>query len=131
MIQVCAAVIYFNGKYLLTTRSENRHLAGLWEFPGGKIHDSESVYECLIREIKEEIDLEVTPLDLMFSVIHHYPEKSVCINFYRVILNNSASFNPIAKEGQKIKLFAPGELTDCEIVPADLSMIAYLMLADL
>lgn len=82
-VVVAAAVIIKNGRVLLTRRAEGQHLAGIWEFPGGKLEHGESPEEALVRECREECGIEVE-IDEILDVAHHrYPEKEVLILFYR------------------------------------------------
>jgi 8-oxo-dGTP diphosphatase len=82
-VVVAAAVIIKNGRVLLTRRAEGQHLAGIWEFPGGKLEHGESPEEALVRECREECGIEVE-IDEILDVTHHrYPEKEVLILFYR------------------------------------------------
>lgn len=81
-IQVAAAVIQRDGRYLITQRSAHTHLAGYWEFPGGKQEEGESLEACLVREVREELNVEVSEIT-PFIVIHHdYPDKSVDLHFF-------------------------------------------------
>lgn len=83
MIDVAAALVFRNGKLLIAQRHEGAHLGGLWEFPGGKREPGESFQQCLARELKEELDMEVDVLELVESVTHEYPEKVVHLRFFR------------------------------------------------
>lgn len=81
-IQVAAAVIECEGRYLITQRGAHTHLEGYWEFPGGKREADESLEACLIRELREELGVEVTQ-PIPFSVIQHeYPDKAVELHFF-------------------------------------------------
>jgi 8-oxo-dGTP diphosphatase len=82
-IQVAAALILHEGRYLITRRKAGVHLEGFWEFPGGKREPDESLEECLHREVREELGIEVTR-PVLFQVIRHdYPEKTVELHFFR------------------------------------------------
>ena len=59
LLQVAAALIWRDGKLLITSRPKGRHLAGFWEFPGGKQEEDETLRRCLEREIKEELGVEI------------------------------------------------------------------------
>ena len=76
-IVVAAAVIERAGAVLVTRRLKGTHLEGLWEFPGGKCEAGESIRECLIREIAEELAVRVVPRETMLVTTHVYPEKTV------------------------------------------------------
>lgn len=77
IIPVTCAIIFFEGKVLVTQRSEKMDLPGKWEFPGGKIEPNESPEECLKREIKEELSLEIGISERLTPVLHHYSDKSI------------------------------------------------------
>ena len=90
-IVVVAAIIERDGRFLVTLRPDGTHLAGHWEFPGGKVHDSETHVEALRREVFEELDCVVDVGELAHSVTHAYPEKTVQLFFYRCALKASRS----------------------------------------
>ena len=81
-IDVAAALVFREGKLLITQRYAQAHLGGLWEFPGGKREPKESFEECLVRELREELGIEVTVGELVESITHEYPEKTVHLKFY-------------------------------------------------
>src|SRR5688572_28642835 len=76
IIQVSAGLIFRSGQLLITQRHADAHLGGLWEFPGGKREPGESFEQCLARELKEELGIEVVVGELFESVTHAYPEKT-------------------------------------------------------
>ena len=80
-IEVSAALIFRSGKLLITRRHSAAHLGGLWEFPGGKREPDETFEQCLVREIREELGMEISVGKLFESVIHAYPEKTVRLKF--------------------------------------------------
>ena len=82
IIEVSAALIFRGGKLLITQRHADAHLGGLWEFPGGKREDGESFEQCLVREIREELGVEISVRDLFEEIRHAYPEKSVHLKFF-------------------------------------------------
>jgi mutator protein MutT len=81
-IDVAAALIFRNGKILITQRHADSHLGGLWEFPGGKREQNETFEQCLVREIREELDVRISVGKLFESVTHAYPEKTVRLKFF-------------------------------------------------
>src|SRR5215475_16044706 len=83
VIDVAAGLIFREGKLLITKRYDDAHLGGLWEFPGGKREASESFEQCLVRELREELGIEVDVGELVESLVHDYPEKTVVLKFYR------------------------------------------------
>jgi mutator protein MutT len=83
IIDVAAALVFRDGKLLITQRYAKAHLGGLWEFPGGKREPEETFEQCLVRELREELGIEVAVGELVESLTHEYPEKTVHLNFYR------------------------------------------------
>ena len=83
VITVVAAVIEENGAFLVTRRQKGVHLAGLWEFPGGKIDEGETHHAALTREIREELDADVDVGDLVFEITHAYDDRTVSVFIYR------------------------------------------------
>jgi mutator protein MutT len=82
-IDVAAALLFRDGKLLITQRHPEAHLGGLWEFPGGKREPGETFENCLVREIKEELGMEIAVGELVSAVTHGYPEKTVHLKFFR------------------------------------------------
>ena len=83
VIDVAAGLIFRNGKLLITQRFPGSHLGGLWEFPGGKREADESFEQSLHRELREELGVDVEVCELMETIRHDYPEKSVLLKFFR------------------------------------------------
>ena len=81
-IEVSAALIFRGGKLLITQRHAKSHLGGLWEFPGGKREPGETFEQCLVREIREELGVEISVGKLFKEISHDYPEKSVLLKFF-------------------------------------------------
>jgi mutator protein MutT len=82
VIDVAAALVFRGGKLLITQRYLEAHLGGLWEFPGGKREPGEAFEQCLVRELQEELGIEVTVGKLLESLTHAYPERTVHLRFY-------------------------------------------------
>ena len=85
-VEVAAGLVFRNGQLLITQRHADAHLGGLWEFPGGKREPQESFEECLRRELKEELGVEIEIHELVDSITHEYPEKTVTLKFFRCSL---------------------------------------------
>ncbi len=83
IVDVAAGLIFREGRLLITQRQEDVHLAGLWEFPGGKREPNETFEQCLERELREELGVEVMIGELIESLTHEYPEKTVNLRFFR------------------------------------------------
>jgi len=83
IIDVAAGLVFRDGKLLITERYADAHLGGLWEFPGGKREPGESFEQCLERELREELGIEVVVGRLVDSLTHEYPERTVHLQFFR------------------------------------------------
>ncbi|MGO8676941.1 MAG: 8-oxo-dGTP diphosphatase MutT [Limisphaerales bacterium] len=81
-IEVAAGLVFRQGKLLITQRRPEADQGGLWEFPGGKREKNESFEACLARELREELGIEVGVGELVESLTHAYPEKTVSLRFY-------------------------------------------------
>ena len=86
MIEVVAGIIYKNSKFLIAQRNINKAQGGLWEFPGGKVEKDESYERALIREIKEELNVDIEVDEYIGESIYHYPEKDIKLIFYKAKL---------------------------------------------
>ncbi len=73
LIEVAAGLVLRNGRLLITQRRAQDHLGGLWEFPGGKREPNETFEECVRRELKEELGVEVEVRELFDSLTYDYP----------------------------------------------------------
>jgi 8-oxo-dGTP diphosphatase len=81
-IDVAAGLVFRDGKLLIAQRHAEAHLGGLWEFPGGKREAGETYEKCLARELREELGIEVDVGELVESLTHEYPDKTVHLQFY-------------------------------------------------
>jgi 8-oxo-dGTP diphosphatase len=122
VIVVVAAVIEEGGRILVTRRQPGVHLAGMWEFPGGKIDPHETHQAALRREIREELDADVDVGPLILSTTHAYAEKIVTLYFYRCALKGS----PRPLLGQEMRWVTRGDLPGLGFPPADQELIRVL-----
>ena len=83
VIEVAAGLITHEGRYLIARRKAGVHLAGFWEFPGGKREAGETLEECLHRELREELNVRIHAPIPFQTVRHDYPEKTVELHFLR------------------------------------------------
>jgi len=121
-ILVVAAVIARKDRFLVTRRQHGVHLAGFWEFPGGKVADGESHIAALCREIREELDVEVIVRDLVLETSHQYPDRVVTLFFYRCDLIGT----PRPMIGQEMAWVGRDELASLSFPPADDELIRRL-----
>ena len=122
MVEVVAAVIEDDDRFLLTRRQAGVHLAGMWEFPGGKIDPGETDRGALARELREELDVDVEVGDRMFQTRHAYADRTVELSFYRCSLRSA----PQPLLGQEMRWVPRSELALLGFPPADAEFIAML-----
>jgi len=119
---VVAAVVEQDGRFLVTRRQKGVHLEGLWEFPGGKVDAGERHEDALVREMREELDTGVDVGQVVFSITHHYDERSVTLFFYACRLTGT----PTPLLGQEMRWVTRAELRSLEFPPADEELIRLL-----
>jgi 8-oxo-dGTP diphosphatase len=123
-VEVAAGLIQDSaGRYLITRRRAGSHLAGLWEFPGGKRRAGETLEACLQRELKEELGASFGVGEQVETVRWEYPEKTVVIHFYRCRLAAGA-VEP--RESQEIAWVGPEQFAGYEFPAADAQLLARL-----
>ncbi|HUB86486.1 MAG TPA: 8-oxo-dGTP diphosphatase MutT [Verrucomicrobiae bacterium] len=122
-IEVSAALIFHKGKLLITQRHKDSHLGGLWEFPGGKREANETFEQCLVREIHEELGVEISAGKLFEDITHHYPEKTVRLKFF---LCQLISGKPQPLGCAALKWIGKDELADYEFPAADARLLEKL-----
>jgi 8-oxo-dGTP diphosphatase len=128
LLVAAVALIDVDGRVLLAERPAGKHLAGMWEFPGGKVKDGETPEAALIRELDEELGISVHESCLApFTFASHSYENFhllmplyVCRKWQGIV---------VAREGQRLKWVRPAQLADYPMPPADKPLVA--MLCDL
>lgn len=123
VIEVSAGLVFRSGKLLITQRHTGAHLGGLWEFPGGKREPGETFEQCLVRELREELGVEVLVGELFQSVTHAYPERTVLLNFFLCQLPQG---EPQAIDCAAVKWVTHDELTAHEFPAADAFLLQRL-----
>jgi 8-oxo-dGTP diphosphatase len=124
LVAACA-LVDADGRVLIAQRPAGRPMAGLWEFPGGKIEASERPEQSLIRELKEELGIDVREdcLAPLTFASHAYPDFHLLMPLY--VCRRWAGI-AVAQEGQKLAWVRPNRLRDYEMPPADVPLIAHL-----
>jgi mutator protein MutT len=122
-IEVSAGLVFRDGKLLITQRHTDAHLGGLWEFPGGKREVGETFEQCLVRELREELGIEVEVGELIESLTHAYPEKTVTLKFFRCRWKQN---EPRAIDCLDLKWVSAGELRNYEFPAADARLLQTL-----
>jgi len=121
-ILVTAAVIERDGRLLVTRRLDGTHLAGCWEFPGGKCEPGEEPRAALVREIHEELDAGVEVGREVLRTSHAYPDRVVELRFFEARLLGE----PRPLLGQEMRWVGREELGTLEFPPADAELIRLL-----
>ena len=119
---VTAAVVDRDGLLLVTQRLEGTHLAGHWEFPGGKCEPGESAPACLLRELREELGVEARVHEEIHRTLYAYGDRRLELVFFRCEL--LAEPRPLL--GQEIRWVSRAELGTLKFPPADAELIAIL-----
>ncbi len=125
LLVAAAALFDSDGRVLIAQRTPGRSMAGLWEFPGGKIDEGETPEQALIRELREElaIDTEESCLSPFTFASHSYDDFHLLMPLY-VCRKWEGRLAP--REGQQIKWVWPARLADYPMPPADIPLIAML-----
>ncbi len=126
IVHVAVAVIRdAAGRVLVAQRLPHQHLAGLWEFPGGKLEAGESLFDGMVREIREELGVTVQAIAPLLRIEHAYPEKTVLLDVWRITRWQG---EPHGAEGQPLRWVYPDDMLAEEYPPADVPIIAALRL---
>ena len=115
-----------DGRVLIAQRPAGKPMAGLWEFPGGKVEDGEAPEQSLIRELQEELGIVVNEACLapLTFASHAYPDFHLLMPLY---VCRRWEGQVTATEGQKLAWVKPNRLRDYEMPPADVPLISHLM----
>jgi mutator protein MutT len=123
VVEVAAGLVCHEGRYLIARRKPGVHLAGFWEFPGGKREAGETLEECLRRELFEELSIHID-VPIPFQVIRHeYAEKTVELHFFHCRIQAGQA---MAIDCAEIRWVWPHELSNFEFPPADRPIIEAL-----
>jgi 8-oxo-dGTP diphosphatase len=119
------ALIDRDGRVLLAQRPKGKSMAGLWEFPGGKVEQGETPEAALIRELDEELGIETwsSCLAPLTFASHSYPDFHLLMPLFAC---RKWQGQPASKEGQALKWVRPAELRSYPMPPADLPLIPIL-----
>lgn len=119
---VAAAVVIEEGRVLLTQRKAGTHLAGAWEFPGGKVRAGEDPRDALVRELREELGIETVVGEVMEVTFHRYAERSVLLLFYET-QRSPHSPEPRALDVAGFRWARALELDESSFPPADVTIL--------
>lgn len=126
LLVVACALVDADGRVLIAQRPEGKSLAGLWEFPGGKVEPGETPEDALIRELREEIGVEtqVACLAPLTFASHSYEKFHLLMPLY---VCRRFSGTPVPREVQALKWVRPKNLRDYPMPPADAPLIPFLI----
>lgn len=122
---VVGVVVNGKGEILLAQRAGHQHLAGLWEFPGGKLEPSELPLVGLWRELKEELGIDLISAEPLIQIHHQYPDKSVLLDVYTV---TQFAGEPFGREGQPLAWVNKADLEQFPLPEANLPIVKALQL---
>ena len=120
VVEVVAAVIARGGRYLVSQRPAGKHLAGTWEFPGGKRRPGEALEGALRRELREELGVDARVGERLAVVPWSYPDRRVVLHFFRCDVGRQR-VRP--REGQPLRWVTPAELARLPVPPADAALV--------
>ena len=122
LVIVAAAVIEQDGLFLVARRQKGVHLEGHWEFPGGKCEPGESLTNCVVRELQEELQVGTTVGEELLVTSHAYADRIVELHFFRCSLVGA----PAPQQGQEVRWVSRHDLPTLEFPPADDELIRLL-----
>ena len=123
MIPVVAALIVRDGRLLIARRPEGKHMAGRWEFPGGKLEKGESPEEAIEREIREELEIEVGIERYLMTVEYDYPAFHLSMDCFLCHFGDGTPRLMAASAGEWV---SGAEMQALQFLPADKGLVAML-----
>lgn len=122
VVRVAAALIVKDDKFLVAKRSAGRHLAGYWEFPGGKIEEGESASTACSREVFEELQCSISVDSYFLTCNHEYEDFNLSMDVY--ICHLLAGQEPVkSADHDEIRFISADEMDSIEFAPADISFL--------
>jgi 8-oxo-dGTP diphosphatase len=116
MVEVVAALIWDNDKFMICQRPATKSCALLWEFVGGKVEPGETKEQALIRECQEELNITLSVGDMFTEVVHEYPDITVHLTLFNAAISEGV---PQKLEHNDIKWITPSEIPQYSFCPAD------------
>ena len=116
IVEVVAALIWKNNKFMICQRPAHKARGLLWEFVGGKVESSETKEQALIRECREELNVLLSVGDVFMDVVHEYPDITVHLTLFNATISEC---KPRKLEHNDIRWIAPSEIPNYDFCPAD------------
>ena len=116
MVEVVAALIWDNDKFMICQRPVHKARGLLWEFVGGKVESGETKEQALIRECQEELAVTLSVGDVFMDVVHEYPDITVHLTLFNATISEGV---PQKLEHNDIRWITQNEIPDYEFCPAD------------
>ena len=123
MIHVAVGLLLRSDRVLIALRPKQSHQGGLWEFPGGKVEEGESVEAALSRELKEELGIDIHSASSVMQISHDYNDKKVLLDVWSV---TDFSGEPCGAEGQPVKWVSQALLQDYKFPEANKPIVLWL-----
>ena len=120
MVEVVAALIWDNDKFMICQRPANKARALLWEFVGGKVEHGETKEQALIRECQEELDITLSVGNIFMDVVHEYPDITVHLTLFNATISDGV---PQRLEHNDIKWIKVTEIDNYDFCPADIEIL--------
>ncbi len=121
---VVAALIWEEDRFMICQRPAHKARGLLWEFVGGKVESGESMEEALIRECREELDIELSVGDVFMQVVHEYPDLHVRLTLFHATIREG---KPKMLEHNDIQWITPAQIPEYDFCPADVEILERLM----
>ena len=125
--RVAAAIIVEEGKVLLTRRAPGERLAGMWEFPGGKLEAGESAEECLRRELHEELSIHASTHGVLVRSVYAYDDGAIELIAVATVIESGELRLTVHDRAEWVPLDA---LLEYDLAPADIPIAKYLIESD-
>lgn len=116
MVEVVAALIWKNGKFMICQRPAHKARGLLWEFVGGKVEPGETKEQALVRECREELAVTVSVQDEFMSLVHEYPDITIHLTVFNAYIAEGV---PQLLEHNDIRWIPPKEIKNYDFCPAD------------
>ena len=124
MVEVVAALIWDNDKFMICQRPANKARALLWEFVGGKVELGETKEHALVRECQEELDITLDVGSLFMDVVHEYPDINVHLSLFNATIKQGI---PKKLEHNDINWITPSEIPQYDFCPADQEILTEII----